>query len=716
MVYLRAVTVALALLAVIGLGSVQGLEVKVVTQTANPRPSGSDSIEIQAEVDGSSVSSVDLVYVINYGSEQSIPMSQSDGSGLYTATIPAAEATPGSMVRWYVKATDRSRNSARDPAYEDSEAQQYYGTVVEDPSFSASLPVVDLYCKDPRAPFDPSRDTAPQCSMLFDGEFYDNFSIRRKGQSSLNWPKPKFKISGNGQGKIFKVSPSAKRVKQVSFNSQWSEPGENTFMRETLAWETLRQMGVDYLTSYQTVVRLNGEYFGKFALGVDWTKDALRANGYSTDPPTPRFKSESGEFSNLRWDIPSNQVQFYYSQKNDDIGSSGDDALVQLGRGLAGGGSLPRSNYIFEWINLPKTINYMAAMTLMLNQDRCTKNYEIYLDPGFEQWSMLPWDVEGSFGIDRGLGGQPAADYCILACEQWNSPLFCDSDHPQDLAVTTPWGLITTQINPTTISAAGGPSNSGRKLLQVNNGGETSGTASNGAAEPGLSLPSQSAIPQDYNEDQTLKGPTLTGAPGTFNYLIDAILEVPRSRAMYMRRLRTLMDSFISTGKLQELVTAEYNIVREEAKKDAEKWGNPGDPDRGYEQLITEQLPIRKEQLFNQYSVGGDIPLIPSSRAADPSSLTIGSVSGGSDGYVEVRNNNEDAVDVSGWTLNGSGVSFKFIPGTVIPPQDSVYVAATSVKTFKQRGSGPRGGQGLFVVGPLNGTPDGSTSITISSS
>jgi hypothetical protein len=660
---------------------------------------------------------VQLVYVVNYGSEKSISMSQSDGSGLYTASIPASDAAAGSMIRWYVKATDSSGNSARDPAFEKNQAQQYYGTIVQDPSFSSSLPVVELYCKDPRAPFNPSKDIGPQCSMLFDGVFYDNFAVRRKGQSSLNWPKPKFKVSATDlQGKIFKIAPSVKKVKHINFNSEWFEPGENTFMRETLAWETLKQMGVDYLTSYQTVVRLNGQYFGKFALGVDWTSDALEANGYVTQPPSPRFKSESGEYSNLRWDIRSDQVQYYYAQETNEIGKEGDTALVQLGRGLAGGGSLPRSNYIFEWINLPKTINYMASMTVMLNQDRCTKNFEVYLDPSHDQFAILPWDIEGSFGIDRGLGGQPAADYCILACEQWNSPLYCDSNHPQDLAVTTPWGLITTQINPGTISAAGGPS--GRKLMQssTSSGGETSGTASNGAAEPGLSLPTQSAIPQDYNQDQTKKGPTLTGAPGTFNYLIDAILEVPRTRAMYMRRLRTLMDSFMSTGKLQELVTAEYQKIKDEAKKDAEKWGNPGDPDRGYQQLITEQLPIRKEQLFNKYSVGGDTPLIPSSQSTDASSVSIGSVAGGSNGYIQVVNNNDYAVDVSGWSLNGSGVSFKFIPGTVIPPKDSVYVAATSVKTFKQRSSGPKGGQGLFVVGPLNGTPDGSTSISISTS
>ena len=48
-----------------------------------------------------------------------------------------------------------------------------------------------------------------------------------------------------------------------------------------------------------------------------------------------------------------------------------------------------------------------------------------------------------------------------------------------------------------------------------------------------------------------LAGPTVTGAPGTYNYLIDAILSVPRTRAMYVRRLRSLMDQFFATGRLE---------------------------------------------------------------------------------------------------------------------------------------------------------------------
>ena len=38
-------------------------------------------------------------------------------------------------------------------------------------------------------------------------------------------------------------------------------------------------------------------------------------------------------------------------------------------------------------------------------------------------------------GQDHMLGGQPGPNYCILACEQWNSPLYCDSEHMQDKEV-----------------------------------------------------------------------------------------------------------------------------------------------------------------------------------------------------------------------------------------------------------------------------------------
>lgn len=281
---------------------------------------------------------------------------------------------------------------------------------------------------------------------MLHGKFYDNVIVRRRGMSSIAWPKPKFKVDAGYQGKIFELDPSSDRaVKEFAMNSEWFEPGENTFMRETLAWKALAEMGVPSLDYYQTQARLNGAYFGKFSLGEDWDTETLKEAGYSAVGPL--MKSMSGDKSNLRWDIDPWTSKYFYRP----ITIKSDDAFIALSdltTGLAGGTCGSRSAFVYDNLDLPKVINYMSAMTLLLNQDRCTKNFYVYRDPQTDRWSMLPWDVEAALATDRGLGGKPAPDYCILDCEQWNSPLFCDKNHPQDLLVTTPWGLLTTDVNP----------------------------------------------------------------------------------------------------------------------------------------------------------------------------------------------------------------------------------------------------------------------------
>ncbi len=69
--------------------------------------------------------------------------------------------------------------------------------------------------------------------------------------------------------------------------------------------------------------------------------------------------------------------------------------------------------------------------------------------------------------------------------------------------------------------------------------------------------------------------------------------------------------------------------------------------------------------------------------------------------YIELVNNNSIAVDISGWTLEG-GVEFEFVSGTVIPAGGTLYVSP-DVNAFRARGSGPSGGQGLFVQGGYDG-------------
>ena len=130
-------------------------------------------------------------------------------------------------------------------------------------------------------------------------------------------------------------------------------------------------------------------------------------------------------------------------------------------------------------------------------------------------------------------------------------------------------------------------------------------------------------------------------------------------------------------------------------------------------QLITEQIPIRKQQLYDEYGVNGPIPLIPDSQPQS-STLEFVQLVPGNDGYIELYNPNNIALDISNWKISGDGFHFTFLPGTVVPSYTPIFVAATSIETFKNRQVSPKAGEGNFVVGPVKGsltTPQSSISI-----
>lgn len=49
---------------------------------------------------------------------------------------------------------------------------------------------------------------------------------------------------------------------------------------------------------------------------------------------------------------------------------------------------LYRTSYLYDHVNLPAVINYMAVNTLLGNMDRCTKNFYVYYNPDTAEWYM----------------------------------------------------------------------------------------------------------------------------------------------------------------------------------------------------------------------------------------------------------------------------------------------------------------------------------------
>lgn len=586
---------------------------------------------------------VTLVYRVMYGPESHIPMSRSGTSG-FTATIPAAEFAAGNMVRWYVKATDMKGRSVRDPPFPGAEWPEFHGTLIFDPSLTSTLPSLHWFTNDP----DNAVKNGARGSVFFNGRFYDNVFTRRRGRSALNWDKPKIKFDFKGNTFEYKKN---KLVEEFNLQSFAGEKGEISYMKEPVALQILREAGVKAPDSMYLTVNQNGEYYGMFAFVEQMDKNFLEENGYSTNGPM--FKAVHWMSSNLRYDATTENLKTFFRKANrkniDDW-----DLLHDLSVGLGGGGPIPRSKFIFDELNLPEIINNMAVNTMFLNQDRCTKNYYMYLNPEDSRWTMLPWDLDGAFGISHKLGGQPVKDYCILNCEQFSSPLFCDSEHPQDVEL---WG-------------------NQRKLL-----------ISEPSNMPTYRIPSQ----EEYDRDQT-GTPSLQSKAGSYNYLYDALLDWPVTREMYLRRLRTLTDEWMN-GKVQDMFSDLWSKIRTEAFRDNQKWQLSSDPDNGLKQLLTHQIPTRKTQLLETYGPGGS-GLVPTSQPAAPP-MSIKSVEGE---YVEIKNPNSFAVDMSNWMIAGD-TYYKLPPGTVAASDSSIYVTP-DIKGFYRRRTSPKGGEGVLVLGP----------------
>jgi len=221
------------------------------------------------------------------------------------------------------------------------------------------------------------------------------------------------------------------------------------------------------------------------------------------------------------------------------------------------------------------------------------------------------------------------------------------------------------------------------------------------------------------------------------NRLYNLVYDSPELRQMFLRRLRTLMDTLLESPettnglmetRLREIAASIDPDLRDpspwtDGDMDDQKWGTWG---LGYRcrgevgRVIADYLWPRRSFLFSRSAstrpkLRGDV--IPNYRQTnDAGMVSISAIdyfpaSGDQDEeYIELKNMTGEAVDISGWSLGGA-VEHVFEGGTVIPAgggsagedyQGLLYVAKDAA-AFRARATGPRGGQRRLVQGNYRG-------------
>jgi hypothetical protein len=197
-----------------------------------PAAGGALAVTAQVVPGFNPISNVTLHYRVMFNSEVSVAMSLANTNGTWTGTIPGGVATAGQLLRYYVTAVDTNGNASRWPIFPNpTDSQQYFGTVVADPSIQSQLPVAYLFIQDTTSA---DNQTGTPASLFYLNELYDNLNIYVHGQSSTYWPKKSHNLDFPKDHQ-FLYQPNGLREKKVIFISNY---GDKARMCTTLTYAT----------------------------------------------------------------------------------------------------------------------------------------------------------------------------------------------------------------------------------------------------------------------------------------------------------------------------------------------------------------------------------------------------------------------------------------------------------------------------------------------
>ena len=323
------------------------------------------------------------------------------GDGIYSATIGFAGLAPGEMLRWRVGAEDSDGTVSRAPFFGDPlNSPEYYGTAAVDPSIASNLPVLEWFIQNPGGA---NNRAGTRASCIYLGEFYDNIFCRVRGGSSAGLSKKSYKFDFNTDHHFRSdPDPDSVRAEEFNLNTTWTD---KSYVRQPLTYEVYDMAGSPGSVCFLQRVQQNGAFFSVAAWTEQVDKRLLRRE--------PRLDDDGALYKMFNTGASGTGG---VEKKNRRHENNSD--LIAFTSGMQSSGAT-LENFIFDNVDLPRQLNYLAATVLTQNNDNMAKNYYLYRDTeGSGEWTQIPWDVDLTWGSHFMTGDSISHDG-IWATADW---------------------------------------------------------------------------------------------------------------------------------------------------------------------------------------------------------------------------------------------------------------------------------------------------------
>jgi hypothetical protein len=526
----------------------------------------------------------DLIYKIGFGEEVTVSATNIDGD-IWQATLPGQDA--GSLVRYRIES-----DVAIAPF---NDTVNYLGVVVSPTDITGNtLPVLHWFV-DPDefenlVTVDFLTNNEIEAVVAYGDQVIDNATVRVRGSASRSFNKKGFKFE-LPDGYLLDFGDFANTpVDEFGIVADWADW---TVASAKLSWEIFNAETNSQTSTFFTRVEQNADFYGVYRFQELYDGTWRTANGFDDGE---FYQAEEGGWN-------GSGIGFDQKEPSEEDFTN----ILEVRDILSFEPSASKTAWIYDNVDVPEMINYMALSTLTRHADQFYHNFYVARDGSTGRWSQVEWDL--------------------------------------DLT----WRTLYTGI-------------------------------------PGVGDP--------------LTTPDVIGSA-----LMDSVWEVPEFQQMYWTRLQTLVDTYLSDDSLvdrrRELIG---EIGATNSALDFAAWGhsdifNSSYFDREFQSDIDErQAAFAAETRLPGATISAP-PIVINELHYNPA--------GDDAEFLELFNPTSQAVDLSGWTIDGVALTINF--GTVILPGQ--YMVFTDADTqFREQSTG-----NIIVGGEYSGgLSGGGETITLS--